>query len=718
LRVEHGSLRIYERSSYLMGVAETDGERFSTLESNAAAARVFGGRWPAPAALLWREHCRRAEAERTPLRFEYAHPCAGAERWLRVEIVFLGRGDAGGSRFSYVAEDITERRRTDELNAWLATFPERNPIPIVELSLATRTIHYLNASARERLPDLEARGFAHPWIEGLEQALGGAELAQRELAVGEHCYSQSITVVPGVGRVRVYGFDITERARAARALTESEERLRTAAEAAEFGTYDVDLRERRVVWSTRLREILGLPPDAPVGMRTIEAFLHPEDRERFLARTRQSYDPGGSGLLADEHRILRADGALRWMSVKGRTVFETDSGRRLAVRATGAAVDITEKKHAEQALREANRLKDEFLATLAHELRNPLAPILSALELLRLEDLGQHASAREIIERQVRHLVRLIDDLLDVSRITRDKLELRRQRLDAAHALQAALEASQPLIAAAGQSLELALPRAPVYVHADPTRLAQVIGNLLNNAARYSRPGGHIRLALAQRGDEAVISVRDTGLGIAPDFLPRIWDMFVQGDRSLEREQGGLGIGLTLVKRLVEMHGGRVEAKSEGECRGSEFLVRLPALAESPLEDTEDMSETEKPAAPGARRILVADDNADSANSLSLLLKMIGHEVRTAHDGNQALEIAAAFRPDVLLLDIGMPGLNGYDLARRVRESPWGRSAMVIAVTGWGQDQDRERSRQAGFDHHLVKPVEMATLEKLLNAPA
>jgi len=375
------------------------------------------------------------------------------------------------------------------------------------------------------------------------------------------------------------------------------------------------------------------------------------------------------------------------------------------------------KALAMETLREADRRKDEFLATLAHELRNPLAPIRNGLQILRLGR-GNHQAeeqARSVIERQVQQMVRLIDDLLDLSRISRGKIELRRERIDLAAAVQSAVETSRPLIEQAGHALTLSLPAEPVFVDADVTRLAQVFANLLNNAAKYTQKGGgDIRLAVEPLGREVAVRVSDNGVGIPAPMLPQVFEMFTQVDRSLERTQGGLGIGLSIVKRLVEMHGGTVEARSEGSGRGSEFVVVLPVPA---VREPELRDGGEEPAgAPVPRRILVADDNVDAAASLAMMLEFMGNEVRTAHDGVEAVEAAAAFRPDLILLDIGMPRMNGYDACRRIREQPWGRGIAIAALTGWGQEEDKRQSQEAGFDHHLVKPIEPAALEKLLQA--
>ena len=366
-------------------------------------------------------------------------------------------------------------------------------------------------------------------------------------------------------------------------------------------------------------------------------------------------------------------------------------------------------------LRDSDRRKDEFLATLAHELRNPLAPIRNALQIIQIADNNGPAvdQARGMMERQLGQMVRLIDDLLDVSRISRGKFELRKERIDLAAAIKSAVDTAQPLIDAAGHRLAVSMGTQPIYLDADPVRLAQVFSNLLNNAAKYMERGGRIWLTVTPDDREVVVSVRDTGIGIPAEALPGIFDMFAQVDRSLEKAQGGLGIGLTLVKQLLEMHGGRIEARSDGPGRGAEFVARLPIVTIAPRRQAADRAE-ERRAHVQTCRILVADDNRDAAESMSTVLRLMGNEVRTVHDGLQAVEEAAAFRPDMVLLDIGMPRLNGYDAARRIRAERWGKSIMVVAMTGWGQEEDKRRASEAGFDRHFTKPVDPAEIERLI----
>jgi len=369
-----------------------------------------------------------------------------------------------------------------------------------------------------------------------------------------------------------------------------------------------------------------------------------------------------------------------------------------------------------QALRDADRRKDEFLATLAHELRNPLAPIRNSLQILKMPrvDPATVERSREMMERQVHHLVRLVDD---VSRVMRGKIDLRRERVELATVVARAVETVQPLIDAQRHDLSVRLPAESLSLDADPVPLTQVVGNLLTNAAKYTEPNGRIRLSAARVGDEAVLRVRDDGIGIAPDVLPRVFELFVQVDHSATRSQGGLGIGLTLVKNLVEMHGGTVAARSEGLGMGSEFVVRLPLAARAvPAGGAPDPGDVAGPTGHASHRLLVVDDNRDAADSLAVFLRFQGHEVRVAHGGAAAaaLELAGGYAPDAIFLDTGMPGMDGYEVARRMRQLPGLTNVVLTALTGWGQPEDRRRTADAGFDHHLVKPPEPKAVDAVL----
>jgi PAS domain S-box-containing protein len=495
--------------------------------------------------------------------------------------------------------------------------------------------------------------------------------------------------------------DVTDRKRVEEALHHEREMLETiiARIPVMLTVYEPDARvlrlnpafERATGWTVR---------DDAAGVSLMEAcYPDPDYRERVFAFMQSCRDG--------------------WMDIRVRTRAGRDLETSWAnVRLgdgtqVGIGLDITDRKRYEDSLRDADRHKDEFLALLAHELRNPLAPLRNGLQLLKL--MGNNGTGAErtraMMERQLGQMVRIIDDLLDLNRVSRGKIALQKERVALVEVVRQAVETSAPLIEASAHELTVTLPREPLFVDADPVRLAQVFANLLNNAAKYTDRGGRIRLCAERQGGEVVVSVRDNGIGIPAPLLAKVFDMFTQAEGSREKSQGGLGIGLTLVKRLVELHGGTVAAHSAGPGLGSEFVVRVP-LAPEPAESA-PVSAAAAPAAP-ARRILVADDNRDAAGSLAEMLELMGHETWTVHDGLEALAAAAAFRPDVILLDLGMPALDGYDTCRRVRQEPWGSNAVLVALTGWGQDEDRRRSREAGFDEHLVKPVEFAALEKLL----
>lgn len=395
----------------------------------------------------------------------------------------------------------------------------------------------------------------------------------------------------------------------------------------------------------------------------------------------------------------------------------TDSDESVLVQLAHIASVAIENARLNAALRDQDRRKDEFLALLAHELRNPLAPLRNGLEVLRLsEDATIRGRSQAMMDRQLGHMVRLIDDLLDISRINRDKLDLRRARVALADVVRNAIETARPVLDAARHALVVSLPPGPVELDADETRLAQVFSNLLTNSAKYTDPGGRIELSARREHDRVVVAVRDSGIGIPASALPGVFDMFSQVDGSIERSRGGLGIGLALVKGLVEMHGGTITAESEGLRRGSTFTVRLPLLTSAEQHDA-PASPDPRPAPRPTRRILVVDDNQDAALTMADMLELLGDEVRTAHDGVHALALADAFRPEIVLMDIGMPHLNGYEATRRIREQPWGKVMTIVALTGWGHETDRARSRAAGCDGHLVKPVSLDDLEVLLAAP-
>jgi PAS domain S-box-containing protein len=508
-----------------------------------------------------------------------------------------------------------------------------------------------------------------------------------------------------------------ETARAQAALRESRDVLGLAMRAGRMGAWSRQLSSGEVWWSRELEELFGLAPGAFGGDE--EAFLdmvHPEDRAAVIRAVRQ-----GTASVSDytvEFRFRHAHGHWGWMEGRGRAVADAD-GR--AAMLYGLGIDITARKQSEQELQRLNaelqhaaRRKDEFLATLAHELRNPLAPMRNALEIQRLrlpQGDTQLGWSHDLLERQLRQLTRLVDDLLEIARITQGRLELRRQPLALADVVGGAVDAAAPLMQARRHRFTASLPDAPLQMVGDAARLTQVVLNLLNNAAQYTPEGGRIELVLQRDGDEAVIRVRDDGIGLAAEHLPHIFDMFSQVQPALERTHGGLGVGLSLVKALAGLHGGSVGARSDGPGRGSEFELRLPLPAQPP-------AAVEPVAAPAgeegpAWRVMVVDDNPDAAESLALLLELQGHEVRTAHDGPGAVALAREYRPGLAIVDIGLPGLSGYEVARRIRGQDGGADMLLVALTGWGQAQDKQAALEAGFDRHLTKPVAPEQLDEL-----
>ncbi len=509
-----------------------------------------------------------------------------------------------------------------------------------------------------------------------------------------------------VGVVLVFR-DVTERRRDEEALAHLAAIVESSEDAIVSKTLDGLIR----TWNAGAERLFGFTAEEAVG-RPITIII-PADR---LDEEREILARLSRGERIEHFETIRHSKGGRRIDVSLTVSPIRDSYGRI-IGASKIARDVTERRMVEEALRDADRRKDEFLALLAHELRNPLAPLRNGLEIMRLasDDPAAVAESREIMDRQLTHMVRLIDDLLDISRISRNKMELRRRRVLLADVISAAVETARPILETAGHELTISLPPQSVPLDADLTRLAQVFGNLLNNSAKYSAKGGHIWITAQRQGDLVSVAVRDTGIGIPATAMPNIFELFSQVDSSIERATGGLGIGLALVKGLVEMHGGTVEAMSPGPDQGSTFTVTLPVLR-APLESSaEQQSGREPDPAEPKRRLLVVDDNRDSAGSMATMLRLLGNEVRLAHDGIEAVEVAEQFAPQAILMDIGMPKLNGYEATRRIREQPWGKSITIIALTGWGQEMDRAKSKEAGCDGHLVKPVLLADLEKLLS---
>jgi two-component system, chemotaxis family, CheB/CheR fusion protein len=498
--------------------------------------------------------------------------------------------------------------------------------------------------------------------------------------------------------------DISERKRAEQAAA----RLAAIVTSSEDAIISNSPDAKILTWNHGAEKLFGWRQDEAIGQPV--TILVPPDRlhetkafSRKLAR--------GEAVHQFETVRMRKDGSSVDVSLTLSPILV--NGEAVAISAI--VRNISERKRAERELKNADRRKDEFLATVAHELRNPLAPIRNAVEMLAMRDSadGEVDWARKVIDREVSYLSRLVDDLLEISRIRRNKLELRKEPTVLAEILTAAVDATRPLLAQRRHRLELPLEPAAVQLRADPIRLTQVLINLLTNAAKYTPEGGRIRIAVQLEGKHVLVRVKDNGIGIAADQMPHLFDMFYQANRSTEPAQAGLGIGLTLVRHLVKLHGGTVAADSAGLGQGSEFIVRLP-LDTEPARAVERSSQTEsKPAA--IRRILIADDYPGSAESLARWLRRFGHEVHTAVDGLQAFEAAQTTRPEVVLLDLGMPKLNGYDVAREIRAQPWGKRMVLIALTGWAREEDRRRTREAGFDAHLAKPLSYPQLISSVN---
>jgi PAS domain S-box-containing protein len=502
--------------------------------------------------------------------------------------------------------------------------------------------------------------------------------------------------------------------RAEGALRESEERFRQMAENIDDVFWMLDPSTDQLLYvSPAYRRLWGDAAFAPhPGAGHWAGRIHPHDE----AAVGSAYRALATGVPYEiEYRIVRADGETRWVAERG---FPVRDGRDRIYRLAGIVNDISERKANEMVLRDADRRKDEFLAMLAHELRNPLAPIRNAIELLdpsRSPSPENFDAMRAVIGRQVKHLSRLVDDLLDVARITQGKITLRQEIVGLAAAIEAAIETAAPTLTRKGHTLRTEMPDEPLFIVGDGVRIAQVLGNILSNAAKYTPQDGEILIDVRESGDNVQITVRDNGVGIAADTIPHIFDLFVQSESSLERSEGGLGIGLPLARTLVELHGGTIEAFSAGPGKGSEFIVCLPLTRLAQTDHPLVTAPVTVPQDAGpALRLLLVDDSVDAATAMSLLLESDGYDVRIAHEAVHALEIAAQFEPEIVLLDLGLPGMDGFQLAQEMRKRAATANALLIAVTGYGQAADRQRTHDAGFDHHLVKPVSSDEIQRVI----
>ncbi len=658
---------------------------------------------------------------------------SGAVRWVEGRGKFFPAAPGTAARMIGVCMDVTDRKQAEaalqRAMQQLQIVTDSMSAPVTRCSRDLRYLwvskpyaDWIGRPAEEIVgrPIVEVLGEEafQELLPHFRQVLSGEQVRyEQEVSFrGLGCRWINAVYTPTIGPEGVPDgwvaavLDITERKKIEEELRAGEERFRQLAEAMPHIVWTADAAGKNDYISHHWSEYTGRPEADGLSDRWTES-IHPDDLPALLDRRQQSLQQGTP--YTTEYRLRARDGEYRWQLVRGVPVRD-EQGK--VVKWYGTSTDIDEQKRLAEALLEADRRKNEFLATLAHELRNPLAPLRNSLEVVRLSGDSPQTfqRVREIMERQVQQMTRLLDDLLDVSRIAHGKLVLRKERIELQAVVRGAVETSRPLIERGEHELAIALPAEPVYLDADPVRLAQVFSNVLNNAAKYTEHGGHIRLTGERQGNEVVVSVKDDGIGIAAEMLPRLFDIFSQAKPALERSQGGLGIGLSLVCGLVELHGGRIEARSAGPGQGSEFLVHLPVAATEPIQQAPPRSAGGEQPRPEKCRLLIVDDLRDSADSLAMMLKIMGHQVHTAYDGEEAVAAAARFRPDVVLLDIGMPKLNGYDACRRIREQPWGQAMFLIALTGWGQEEDRRRTQEAGFDQHMVKPVGPATLIQLL----
>jgi PAS domain S-box-containing protein len=514
--------------------------------------------------------------------------------------------------------------------------------------------------------------------------------------------------------VRTVGaeLDVTDRRLADARLRDSEARFRTMADGSPVMIWAMDRYGAIEFVNKAFREFFGVTPER-VRHDGWRGLLHPDDAARYISAYEDAVAKRAQ--FRAQARVRSGSGDWRWIESYA-TPRIGQLGQFLGY--VGVSPDVTVLVEAQCALREADQRKDQFLATLAHELRNPLAPIRVAAEMLARSTLDdEHLSwSRQVIQRQVEQMARLLDDLLDVARITRGKLRLQKRAVDLRTVVDTAIEAARPLIEARAHALTVDLPPEPPTLDADPVRLAQVLSNLLTNAAKYTDSPGRIALAARVEGSVLRISVKDNGIGLSPVALTHIFEMFSQGHEDRGHAEGGLGIGLALVKGLVDLHEGSIEAFSDGPGFGSEFVVTLPCHARGTMQPAAPPAAPEPRRTTIPRKILVADDNRDAANTLAMLMRLAGHEVCTAHSGKAALTLASRFHPEIALLDIGMPDLDGYEVAKQIRETDWGRNVRLVALTGWGQEDDKRRARAAGFDRHLTKPADPRDLDELLSS--
>ncbi|MEZ5653728.1 MAG: PAS domain-containing protein [Burkholderiaceae bacterium] len=682
--------------------------------------------------------------------FEMDHrvlsPADGSVRWLRVrkQVVFDEiNGKRKPARAMLAAIDVTtERSREAAIRrseqryrtlaesmgviAWACPLDGRHvePQPAWMEFTGQTAQEMLGNGWTQAIHSHDVAGAAEKWVDSVESLQPFEHTLRVRRFDGEWRWMQVYAAVirdSGGRPLEWFGMhsDITAQRLQESTLRESEALLSAALAAGQMGVWSWNVDDNVSIWSKREYELLGLEVgDGPEPTDRFFQLVHPHDLPALQDNMESALRTGAR--FDHEFRVVHSSGEVRWLAGTGR-VERNASGQ--PVRMIGINYDITSQRESRAKLQsmasqlaEADRRKNVFLATLAHELRNPLAPIRTGLELLKgaADNPALLEKVRQLMERQTNQLVALVDDLLDVARITQNKFELRKARIELASVVEAAVEACSSAVDRAGHTLAVNTATHPVVIDADLNRLTQIVCNLLNNAAKYTPSGGSLLLSAYQQGADAVITVSDNGIGIAPDQQERIFEMFAQIDHAQITGHTGLGVGLALVRSLVQMHGGNISVHSDGPDQGSTFTVRLPV--------SEQQFPTEQAAVdPGAGpedtpslRILVVDDNDDAAQSLTMLIENLGYEVHTASDGRQAIIAAADLRPDIVLMDIGMPGMNGIEAARAIRNEPWGKKPVLIALTGWGQDSDRQQTEEAGFDQHFVKPIDAAALTHLL----
>jgi signal transduction histidine kinase/ActR/RegA family two-component response regulator len=557
------------------------------------------------------------------------------------------------------------------------------------------------------------------WAQNLRESLSRRSPVRFEFHGGDSRWF-AVTVCPVIEHEKVVqqfcylAEDISEWKNNAELASIDRQRLQFALVAARLGFWDWNVTSGRYQYGGDWSNLLSFPEDHfKPTLSPWESLIHPDDAIRVMDILRSNLE-GKTPEFEAECRFKMGTGDFLWVSARGRVIERDPNGS--ALRHVGVVEDIDERRNVREQLKVNARQKDEFLATLAHELRNPLAPIRTGLAIIKCDPTSDAACrARDMMERQLLHLVRLIDDLLDISRISLGRLTLKKAPITAKEIVDTAVEGSLPFIESNQHTLSIDLPSEPITIDGDLTRLAQVLSNLLNNSAKYTPKGGHIELQLKKLPKVALFKVSDNGLGIPPQMLESIFDMFGQVNRTLDRAQGGLGIGLALVRKLVELHNGTVHAESDGPGRGSTFTVLLPLLTiagEEPL----DVEHPDPSLQALPKKILVVDDNIDSAESLATFLQMHGHSTRVAHTPAVALAMQGEFRPDVIFLDIGLPEMNGYEVARRIRAAPQGTDTCLVAITGWGGEKDKENAKAAGFNAHLTKPVDLCAVQMLLRS--